>query len=380
MKKIIKKRSKLFFTWSIFLFSVFVIFAIFRAYNSDAEDNQITESPLVKLFPVQEADENVSLEISGFIRGENRADVAPLVSGKILNIFKREGDFVKQGEVIAIIDSSQVNAQISAANLNIDALEKTLKDSKKYYDQLVDEAKAADDEVGTDTSYEAVKSAKRARDLQIQSMTDQLVSAQGMLQVVQSEKNNFSVTAPFSGKVTAVLGRVGGFASFGTPLVNVSSDNNFEIETYVSSLEGQKIIVGNTAKFFAKDDVSISGIVSAVSAGADSQSLKTLVRIHLDDAEKNLKLGDFLHGEVIIPKKNSMLLIPASAVVSRGGDAVVFVVDEDNRAVEHSVKLGGVKNGMVDVLEGISANQNIVVEGQQYLINGIIVKIYATGN
>ncbi|NTW27449.1 MAG: efflux RND transporter periplasmic adaptor subunit [Candidatus Moranbacteria bacterium] len=334
-----------------------------------------TPAPIVKTIIAKEADKNSFLEISGFVRGENRADISPQASGRILRIFKHEGDLVKKGDVLATIDSSQADAQVAAAEASTQALQATLNDSKKYYDQLVSQSKEAPSSDATD---EAIKSAKRGRDLQIQAAKNQLIAAQGALSIAQAGRKNSTVLAPFAGTITAVNGREGGFANFSMPIVSISTKNSFEIETYVSATDGRNIAVGNIATLQATDNAPISGIVTTVSTGADSQSLKTLIRIHLNDAPRNVYLGDFLHGKIMFPREQSAISIPRSAIISRGGDTTVFIIDENNVAKEQAIRTIGEHDGFADVISGITANQKIVTEGQQYLINGITTTPYAT--
>ncbi|HBI34213.1 MAG TPA: hypothetical protein DEA43_04720 [Candidatus Moranbacteria bacterium] len=336
-------------------------------------DQNTKTAQAIKVTTAKEATKSTPLEISGFVRGENRAEIAPMTSGKILRILKNEGDFVKKGEVLATIEVNQADAQVSAAQASVNALEKTLADSKKYYDQLVDQTKD-----NSSSSNEEIKSAKRARDLQIQAAKSQLISAQGALKIAQSSKNNSIVTAPFSGTIIAISAREGGFANFSMPIMSISTQNSKEIETYVSAANARDIKVGTIATMRAANGQPISGAVTAVSAGSDAQSLKTLIRIHIDDSSGTIYLGDFLRGEILIPKLQDAVSIPRSAILSRGGDQIVFVVDDDNIAREKSVTIGFESDGMIDVISGIEENEKVVIEGQQYLINGSITKTYAS--
>lgn len=349
---------------------IIVAIFLFSKMHSSASENTMSIQP-VKVITAKEADKNMPLEISGFVRGESRADVAPAASGRILRIFKHEGETVKKGDVLATIDVSQANAQVDAANASVDALAKTLDDSKKYYDQLVDQAK--DDSNSTD---ESIKSSKRARDLQIQAAKDQLIAAQGSLSIAQAGRNNSTLIAPFSGTITAVYGREGSFANFSMPLISISTQNSKEIETYVSATDGRIVAVAAIATMQTPSGQPVSGIVTAVSVGSDTQSLKTLLRIHIDDVSNTIYLGDFLHGQILIPRHEDAVEIPRNAVVSRGGDQFVFTLDENNIAKQQPIKISSQSNGMVDVVQGLSIDQKIVTEGQQYLINGSATKPY----
>lgn len=345
-------------------------------HQADRHEN--ATAPAVKTQLVQAASSTTPVEIAGFVKGSNRADVAPAASGRIVRILKREGETVRKGEVLAVLDANVANAQTSAAEASVAALKKTLDDSKDYFDQIISQAEAARDEVSrsggsTAIADEAVQSAKRARDLQVQSARDQLVNAQGALDIAQAVRNNATVIAPFSGVISAIYGREGGFANFSAPLFTVATTASFEVETYVSASESSAIVVGQNAALKAANGQPLTGIVSAVAAGSDAQTLKTLVRIQLNADARNVRLGDFIHGSIFTARAQGAVSISRSAVLTRGTDAVVFTIDTGNVAHEQRVTLGKEFEGMVDVTEGLTEGQRIVTEGQKNLLNGLTV-------
>lgn len=344
------------------------------AYPKSAVDQEHRTDTRVKTVLTKETSASGSIAVAGFVQGQKRADIAPAASGKIVRIFKHEGDQVKQGDVVATIEADRSDAQIGAAQASIKALEKTLSTSEDYYGQLIDQTKGNPE---SDANDEAVKSARRARDLQTQIARSQLIAAQGALAIAQAGKKDFSVTAPFSGTVTSVHGREGGFANFSLPLISLSTPDNLEIEVYVSAKSSRDIAEGNIFLAESSDDTSVSGIVTAVSPGSDPQTSKTLVRIRIDDPEGNIRLGDFLRGYITIPRSGNTLSIPENAIVSRGGDPVVFIVDEHGIAAEQAVRTSDARNGFVEIIEGLAPDQNIVIEGQQYLVNGSHTRPYA---
>ncbi len=370
MKKISPKA-----TYSFLGIMVLIIIIAIYTNQTSAAKKTAQPLPIVKTTFTKQAEQFSTLEISGFVRGENRADIAPAASGKILNIFKQEGAQVKKGEVLAIIEANQSDAQIAAANTNIAALKKTLTETENYYDQLVEQTK----ESGSDSATEeAVKSAKRGRDLQIQGVKTQIAAAEGALSMARSGKDNFTLSAPFSGVITAIHAREGGFANFSAPLISMHTQNKLEVETYVNATDGRKITNGAVAIFQTPSGLPISGSVTTVASAADQASLKTLVRIQFEVQNQAIALGDFIKGQIILPGENPNIAIPKNAIISRGGDQLVFVLDENNIARQQAVKVGKEVNGLLDVLEGLNLNQKIVIEGQQYLIDGIATTPYET--
>lgn len=364
----ISPKQRLFIVMMVTIIAMTAV--LFSRINTNNNKITLAIQP-VKVTTAEMADKNIPLEISGFVRGENRADIAPMTSGRILRILKHEGETVKKGDILATIDATISNAQVAAASASVDALAKTLDDSKKYYEQIVDQTK--DD---SNSNNESIKTAKRGRDLQVQAAKDQLIAARGALNIAQAGKNNSIVIAPFSGTITTVYGHEGGFANFSMPLISISTQNSKEIETYISATNGRNIAVGAIAAMKTSSGQPVSGIVTAVSAGSDTQSLKTLIRIHIEDTSNAIFLGDFLHGQILIPSPEEAVSIPRNAIISRGGDQIVFVLDDKNIAKEQPIKIRVEHDGLVDVIKGLSVGQKIVSEGQQYLINGSATKPY----
>ena len=355
----------------IFILLTLMAFSFAKIPNDTNQETKTIKS--VKITLAKKADKNMPLEISGFVRGEERADIAPMMSGTILRLLKHEGEYVKKGDVLATIDANHSETQIAVAKANVDTLQKTLTASEKYYQQLVSQSKEA---TSSDATAEAIQSAKRSRDLQIQVAKNQLITAQGALNIAQTSKKNSTLVAPFSGVITALHGREGGFANFSMPLVSLCTQKIKDIETFISATRGRAVTVGSTALLQTEMGQPLSGVVTVISAGSDSQSLKTLVRIHLNDTDTLLSLGDFLHGHLMIPRLQDAVSVPRNALISRGGDKIIFTLNEDNTVKEQPVSISSEYDGMLDITTGIAENQKIVIEGQHSLVNGLVVKPY----
>lgn len=332
--------------------------------------NAPTKTISVGFKEVEKSPESQTIKVSGFVRGENRAEISPASAGRIIKIFKHEGDSVRKGEVLATIDANVSQAQVNAASASVNALEKTLNDSKDYYDQTVDQTK----ESGAD--HESVQTAKRARDLQIQATKDQLLAAQGALQIAKAGQGNFTLTAPFSGTISSIYGREGGFANFSMPLFSLSTQKGLEIETYISASDARLVTLGLIANFKAADGQTINATVTNVAPGSDSSNFKTLIRLHLNDETNLVRLGDFLEGQLLIPTGQDAIYVPKKAVVNRGGALLVFTLDENDTVHENLIVAENENEENVKITKGVAADQKIIVEGQQYLAEGLNVKPY----
>lgn len=362
------KKFKLHYLIIAVLFVFFLSFLTFR--KKDAE--KVENDPVIKTTSVKKSNLDMPIKVSGFIKGANRADVAPMANGRIIKITKKEGDFIKKGEVLAIIDSKTSSIQTSAAQSGVEALNKILKDTEDYYGQLVKETRE-----NSSANKETIDSAKKARDLQIQSIKAKIIEAEGNFKIASSNQENFSVTAPFSGKILSLYLKEGDFANFSYPIANISTDNNFEIESYVSSSESKKIKLGDNVILFSSDDIAFSGNVTTIAPGSSEQNFKTLIKIKPSkDISEIIRLGDFVNGNIFVAREKETILIPRNSIITKGSDSIVFIFNEKTNTVEEKIiKILDEYDNNVNIESGINENDMIVTEGQQYLVNGLKVKI-----
>lgn len=349
-----------------------IIYLNFRPHQSPPTVASVA-APRVETIIARADNTPIPLDIAGFVRSDRQADIAPATSGRVARIHRREGDLVKRGDVLVTLSDITAESQVSVAQTQVAALKRTLEDSERYNRQLVDEAK--DDDTATE---ESIKSAKRARDLNIRLTKNQLVAAEGALAVARSKAKELSVTAPFAGTVKSVLIRVGDFATYGRTILSIASPGDLEIETTVSATDGRLLIPGLPVTLTATDGRPVNGTLSAVAPGSDSRSQKTFVRVRLTDATDTVRLGDFLHGTIFVPRTDSIITLPRKAVISRGGDSVVFTVSDDSVAREHTIELGKEHDGRIEIPSGIDEGERVVVSGQNTLTDSMKVTPYAT--
>lgn len=371
-----KKYFKSKISWISLILIISAIIAI-AFWTTAIPEKNIPKIPPIKTQLIEKSVWHPTIKISGFIRGTSHADVAPLASGTVTKFFKQEGDFVNQGEIVATINSPQAQAGVETASASVESLKKILSESEKYYEQLIDQAEAAKKESNnSNVSAEAVKTAKKSRDLQMQTVRSQLVNARGNLLIAQSGKNNLSVTAPFSGTITALHNRTGGFANFSVPLFSLASTESFELETFLTATDARKISIGSIVNLFDINGAPLPAIVTAIAPGSDNQTLKTLVKISITNNSDSIRLGDFIRGKIIIPSAQEALTIPRKAIVNQGGDLIVFSLSENNQIQKHRVTVGDEYDSQVVITQGLTEGQRIIIEGQQFIVNGITAKEY----
>lgn len=182
------------------------------------------------------------------------------------------------------------------------------------------------------------------------------------------------IRAPFSGIVGFRRVEIGARVQETTVLTGLDDLSAVEIEFSVSETlfgrvePGQPVI----AQAGAFPDRTFRGTVSTIDSRVDTTSRSFSVRALLDNADRALPAGMFMHLTLQLDTVQA-LTVPEEAIIPQGGKTYLFVV-KDGRAERRDVTLGGRMPGRVAVSAGVEAGEKIVVQGQQRLQNGSPVR------
>ena len=367
-----KKKS---FFIALFLLGVF---SLLGARVSTSQSPKPNESvPSVKTLSIAPETFQETVSFAGFIKGVNQTNVAPSIAGSIIKLTKEEGDTVYQGETLAIIDGRELTAGQKGAALSFQSIEKTLKGTKKYYDQKVDEAQTMLDNASADekaSAEEAVRSAKRFRDVQMASIEGQKTSLAGILSVSEASSSHTIIKAPFSGIITQKNASLGSYVSPGMSIYSIASPKNLEVAVSLPITIAQRITKGSEV-LLKDDEATYEGFVFAQASLVEDASTRALVRVHFASTSNtaSLFLGKYIETIFAVGDKREAMLIPTQAIISEYDDTFVYKV-EGNRVKKQSVTLGKNTGGKTEVLSGISTHDHIVIEGEHTLVDNQLVK------
>lgn len=273
-------------------------------------------------------------------------------NGQIKQVFKRKGDRVRAGELLAQVEANTVNADLSALQANY---EKAKKDLGRYENLAAGEAITK-------------KQLEDAR-LAVKTIEAQLVRAR---QLVSKTR----ITAPISGEINEIYVEVGSYLNAGTQLYDIVNVDRLKLNVKVS--ESEVLLIRKGDKVNVKADVNATqtypGTVTAIAAQADA-SLKYDVEIEVKNPDHNsLRAGMYGTAAFEIAEQRDALLLPREAIVGSLQDPAVYVV-ENNIARFKKVKTGTVTQQQVEIVDGLTAGQQVVQSGQINLQDGIKVNV-----
>ncbi len=320
----------------------------------------------VTLFTAQRTTVADYVEATGTVRAAQSAQLSSQVMGTITRVNVHEGDRVRRGEVLIAIDEAQQRAAYAGANAGLQASQESIAAANadyaladatmKRYQMLYDKKSVSPqefDEVKTRlAAAKARRDAAHAGRTQAEAGVSQASTAMGFTKI----------RAPFDGLVTAKLADAGAIATPGVPLLLVEDPGRFRLEATVDESKMGAVRLGETAPVVidALGDQAITGKVVQIVPAADPASRTFTVKI---DLPGNPQIRSGLFGRARFARgERQSILVPQTAVISRGQLQAVYVVGQDRLASLRYVTLGTPSAQQVEVLSGLEAGDQVVAQ------------------
>lgn len=304
------------------------------------------------------------LETVGSVRAAQTTPLASQVTGNIVQIRAQEGDRVQRGQVLAIIDDNQPQAnvdratasnsaarqQLVAAESDLALAESTLKRFQTLYERKSVSPQEFDE-------VRARQQAALARRDMAQAEQEQ---AKAALVQARTTLGYTRVLAPFDGIVTEKKIDYGTLASPGMPLFTVEDVRHYRLEASINEGDLTDVHIGHSVPVVidALGSETLKGKVVQIVPAADPGSRSFLIKIELP-ADARLRSGLFGRAQFVRGERQS-LLVPQAAIVERGQMQGVFLVGQDKVAALHYVTLGKVIQDQVEVLSGLEEGDRVI--------------------
>ncbi|GHV48030.1 membrane protein [Spirochaetia bacterium] len=191
------------------------------------------------------------------------------------------------------------------------------------------------------------------------------------------------VRAPISGTIVALPAQLGMTVGQSVPLARISSSSALEIRLYVAERFISRINLNQPCEITldAYPGEIFRGAIREISPTVDPSSRTMEVRVNVDNTGSRLKTGMFAKVRIITEQKENIVKIPAGALVRRFGENYVFAVanDPNNPGVavarQKTITPGIEIDGVLEVEQGLSPNEEIIIKGQTLLEDGSHINI-----
>jgi RND family efflux transporter MFP subunit len=297
------------------------------------------------------------------IEAVRQATVSAQIAGQVTHFFVDAGDRVKLGQVLARIDSRDVDAQAAAGSAQVAQAQANLAAAQLNYDRSANLVKQNFlSQAALDKAEAELKTARAAVDV-ARAMQAQSSTARGYSEV----------RAPIDGVITRRLLELGELAQPGKPILELHDPQALRATGSVPQMVLAAVKGGSaSAAAAAPVRVELPTLGTSVTAtritvlpAADARLLSTQVRA---DLPTQLPAGVMpgVTAKVWLPTGQAeKLVIPVAAVVRRGELTAAYVVQADGRTLLRQLRVGDASDGQIEVLAGLAEGERVALDPLQ---------------
>lgn len=338
------------------------------ARNSEAERSGQNRVAAVTTSRAQRKTIVPKFRFSGTLDPVWQADVAAKVDGRIERILVNEGDSVSAGDTLLLLEQTDTGAGLLTAK-------------GSYIDAETNLQKAQADLSRYEILYKEGAVSKEALDNMRFALTNaraKLDAAKGGLDAALSKQNGTTVTTPRAGIVQKRYYQEGYYAKTGTALFNIADISTLLAKIDIPEGYVQSISVGGTVEFtipsMSGNDKHVTGTITRISPVASLPSRTFEAEVSIPNGSGRLRGGVYADAVITASPKENVLTVPLGAIVMRDDQRTVYAV-ENGIAVRKVLTVGYIGEDIVEILDGITENDTIIVGGQNKVREGGQVSI-----
>ncbi|MEQ1565655.1 MAG: efflux RND transporter periplasmic adaptor subunit [Myxococcota bacterium] len=350
-----------------------------RVFKTDVEMTEIRR--------VSPAQASIRLTSSGFVVAGVRSKVGAKLLGRVTEVLVRQGDKVELGQVLVRLDDAEARmaitaarARAAAAHSRLQSANATLSEARRQYER---ERDLAEKGASLRSTVEDLENRVQALDQAANAARSDAAAARAEIAELELGLEYLTVTAPIAGVVTTRPVDVGELVGpTGVPVLELADFSTLAVETDVPETRLGLVSPGSPAEIVldAYPAARHRGRVESISPQVDRAKATVAVRVAFVDPVEGVLPAMAARVSVLeaaldpdAVREPAKLFVPGSAVVERGGERVVFRVD-DGRARRERVTLGPPMPGGFELLQGPPDGTRVVVSPSAAIDEGYPVR------
>jgi RND family efflux transporter MFP subunit len=316
--------------------------------------------------------------------------ISPKVSGRVIEIRKRIGDWVNKGEIIARLDDAEYQQAVLEAQANLRISKASLAESESQFElarqelervrSLQEKGISSSSELDTSsTSYDAQKSRLELARAQVQQREAALKSAE-----IRMDYTVLYATEP--GFIGERYVDEGSLLSPNSPLASLVGIDRIIVQATIIEKDYGRIRIGQSAEIAvdAFPETTFTGTVARIAPVLEEASRVAKMEVEVENKDRLLKPGMFAIVRVVLQERESAQVIPIEAMIKSNGTDGIFVVEKDAASGMDIARFYPVKTGISTEMEieiiSPEIKGPVVILGQHLLQDGVNVTLTAATN
>lgn len=288
---------------------------------------------------------------SGTVEEEVGASLSFSVPGTLQHVYVKVGSRVKKGELLASIDPTSFKSSYDAAKVTLSQAQDVYRRMKELYDK---------------------KSLPEIKWIDVQTKLQQAVS---MEEVARENLTHCNIYSPFEGVISDKKAEIGQNVAPGIPVLKLNSVSRVKVRIAVPEAEVSQVILNGKAQVevTACGGETFEGIIVEKGVEAHSLSHAYEVKISVDNPEGKLMPGMVARVTLAGAEGTSRCILPARLVQLDEHNQNFIWICQGGKAEKRVIGCGAYRAEGVEVVSGLTGNEEVIVEGQQKVSNGTVV-------
>lgn len=272
---------------------------------------------------------------------------------------------------------NQAQVQLETAQANLERMQELYDGeaiSKQQYDQALSQLQLAEASYKSALEQQSLIEEGASKDT-IRAAEAQVGLAKANLKMAQAKLKDTMIDSPIDGRIGFVKFDPGEFVLQGNPVVSVLNDQEMIVNIDISEAHIGKIKLNNKVQVSipATSNQPYEGAVTRISPAADSKSKVYPIEITINNSNSEIKPGMSANVLLALEKKENIISVPVDATFEELGNYYVYKV-ENSKAVKTKI-ITGVNDGIrVEVIEGLTEGDYVIIKGQNRVSNGDSVR------
>lgn len=337
------------------IFASLIIFSALFCCSGKEKTNTPTSKPdlnvtVVKTAPVVRTDQSAILSSMGMLYSASEVKAAFKIGGVIRNLNFKEGELIRKGQLIAVLDQTEINAQLAQAKL---ALQKAERDHQRVSNLFKDSV----------STLEQLQNALSALDL-----------AKQQFQIAAFNQKYASIYAPIDGQILKKISNEGELIGPGQPVCILlgTTSKEWQVKSGLPEKDWASVSIGDSATIIleAYPTLLIHSIVESKSSATLNSNGNFDVTLKPFKMPSNVAAGMLANCKIIPTKKHPRVLVPIEALVELDGMQASVFIDSAGYAQKIPVQLKNILGAEAELISLNSEIRELITLGASYLSAG----------
>ena len=374
---------------------------------------------MVQTTPILKEDIESRIQSTGTIVSMDKRDVISNVEEKIKEIYVEKGDKVEKGQVLIKLDETDILYRIKDSKLRLDIEIENLnqlnkegskefeiqlsnaqiryEDAKNTYDRneklyeegiitLVEFEKSKDDMDQLYNDYllaeDKLKNSNSDKEITVQKQKIELARIE--VEKLEKELQNYTIKSPITGTVVDTNISESGIVKSYESLISIQDLEHLEIVLNINEYDASKLEVGDLVVITGDSfegkvyDGEIKYVGSIAKQLEQAQGKENVVEVKVDikNSDEFLKPGFSAKVDILTDKKTDALAVPYEAIFNKkGGEKVIFTVDDDGIVREHTIKTGIGSDFSIEIIGDVEKGSSVILNPTEEIKDGDQVSV-----